>query len=108
MNAFSSTLKRGAFLALAAVGAIGAGVAPASAHYYTTRCDNDGDRCYRVVCDNDGDTCHRTGYGSYYGSGYYGRTYYNGYSHNYPTFSFGFSNGDYDHRDWRHYDDDDD
>lgn len=30
---------------------------PASAHYLTTRCDRDGDRCWVIRCDDDGDDC---------------------------------------------------
>lgn len=31
----------------------------ASAHYLTTRCDRDGDRCWVLRCDDDGDDCYR-------------------------------------------------
>ena len=82
--------------------------APASAHYMSTRCDRDGDDCYRVVCDDDGDDCRTVDHfhrdyrpnwgmysypgsgGAYFGSGgYYGRPYGYGYG-------------------WRHEEDDDD
>ena len=31
--------------------------APASAHYLTTRCNRNGDRCWVIRCDDDGDDC---------------------------------------------------
>ena len=57
----SGKLRTGALCASVALGAMGAGVVPASAHYVTTRCDYDGDTCHRVVCDDDGDDCHSRG-----------------------------------------------
>lgn len=69
---FSKTLKTTALAALFGLGFIAA--SPALAHRVYTRCDNDGDRCWRVVCDDDGDDCRRT---SSYSNGYH--SYYNGY-----------------------------
>ena len=42
-----------------AVAALAASATAASAHYTTTRCDNDGDRCWVMRCDDDGDDCYR-------------------------------------------------
>src|SRR5689334_24752170 len=74
-------------MAVIALGAIGFSVTPASAHYVTTRCDRDGDSCYRVICDDDGDDCRRVS--SYPRYGYdrlyryyhpnYGGSYWSGY-----------------------------
>ncbi len=101
----SGKLRTGALCATVALGAFGAGVVPASAHYYTTRCDRDGDDCYRVRCDDDGDDCSRVyGYShSYYRPRYYSYSYgYNyGYPHRYGYYGY-YSN------EHRAYDDDDD
>lgn len=74
----------------AAAGALGLGVllvtaGGASAHYTTTRCDRDGDRCWTVRCDDDGDECQRVN--SYYdGRGYRGYGRYNyGYRSGYGS-----------------------
>ena len=65
----------------------------ASAHQVFTRCDSDGDRCWRVICDDDGDDCHRLpdrwndhdwryynrqryDYDRYYNDNYYDRNHY--------------------------------
>ena len=53
------TIKQSALFSLVALGALGVTAVPASAHYYTTRYDRDGDSCYRVYCDDDGDNCQR-------------------------------------------------
>ena len=74
-----------------AAGAIGVGVGPASAHYNSTRCDRDGDDCYRVRCDNDGDDCVRVRH-RYYRRGYGG---YGNYGYSYPSYNFGLYYGDY-------------
>ncbi len=75
---FSKTLKTTALAGLFSLGFVVAMTSPALAHRAYTRCDNDGDRCYRVVCDDDGDDCrsyriNTNYYGGYYGNrGYYG------------------------------------
>ncbi|MDE2183678.1 MAG: hypothetical protein KGJ78_11725 [Alphaproteobacteria bacterium] len=69
-------LKTGTMAAL--VGLAVTAASPALAHYTTTRCDRDGDRCWRVVCENDGDDCRRTN--SYND---YDRNYYSGYNRGY-------------------------
>jgi hypothetical protein len=119
MAAISNAHKRTVLLAVVAAGTLVAATIPASAHYYTTRCDRDGDDCYTVRCDDDGDDCvrvrhyYRGGYGSYYGRygnyGYYGNG--NGYNGNgyYGNGYYGYRysnpyNGYYSHR----RDDDDD
>ena len=56
-------------LALAAVGALGLlafRAGPVSAHEVYTRCDADGDHCWRVICDDDGDDCHPARHEAYY------------------------------------------
>jgi hypothetical protein len=78
----SGRLRTGAMCAAIVFGALGAGAAPAAAHYYTTRCDRDGDDCHRVLCDDDGDDCHRV-YNNYYRQQYYRPRYY-GYENSYP------------------------
>jgi hypothetical protein len=70
MMRFSSTLKTTALAGLFGLGLIAAS-SPALADRVYTRCDSDGDRCYRVVCDNDGDECQRyrintSNYNNYY------------------------------------------
>lgn len=83
----SVLLRSFGYVAIIALGAVGTTIAPASAHYITTRCDRDGDSCYRVVCDDDGDDCHRISSYSRYGYdrryGYsrrgYGGSYWSGY-----------------------------
>lgn len=81
MMHFSKTLKTTALASLFGLGFVLATTSPALADRAYTRCDRDGDRCYRVVCDNDGDRCrtYRVN-ANYYGSrGYYDRDRYNGY-----------------------------
>jgi hypothetical protein len=82
MMHFSKTLKTTALAGLFGLGFLAA--SPALAHRVYTRCDSDGDRCYRVVCDDDGDDCRRTSsYNGYYNNGYYNngyRSYYNSYN----------------------------
>ncbi|MDE2134208.1 MAG: hypothetical protein KGM97_06635 [Alphaproteobacteria bacterium] len=80
MKRLSKPLKTAALAGLFGLGMFVASATSASAHYISTRCDSDGDRCWRVVCDDDGDDCRRANsYGSYYGdynrSDYYNRTY---------------------------------
>jgi hypothetical protein len=83
MISASGTLRTGALCAAVALGALGTSVTPAAAHYYTTRCDRDGDDCYRVRCDNDGDDCERV-------NGYYRHNYYRPRSYGY---GYGYSYG---------------
>ena len=106
-----SIRKKAALVSLVALGVLGLTAVPASAHYYTTRCDADGDRCYQVYCDDDGDNCVRVrtrqpyrrsyGYGGSYGyNSPYGYGGYNDNSSIYAPgygsgFSFGFGNGGY-------------
>ena len=87
MSNLSNTLKRTALAGVLGIAAVVAVAGAASARTYT-RCDADGDRCWRVHCDWDGDNCYReSGYDrdSYhrydYNRGYYGgyRGYYGGY-----------------------------
>jgi hypothetical protein len=81
MMHFSKTLKTVALAGLFGLGFVAASSTPAMADRAYTRCDSDGDRCWRVVCDNDGDDCHRysinTGYYGYR-RGYYDNGYYTG------------------------------
>jgi hypothetical protein len=110
LTMISGKLRAGALCAAVALGALGAGIAPASAHYVTTRCDRDGDDCYRVVCDDDGDDCHRLyGYG-YYHHYYRPRYYRYGYSYGYarPSYNFGVSIGNGYYGDWHHEHEEDD
>lgn len=106
MSAISISLRRTALLAIVSAGAIGATVAPATADYYTTRCDRDGDNCYTVRCDNDGDDCdrvhHRSYYRNYYGRSYYGNGYYGNYNNSYYGNGY-YGNGYYgdNYRDYR-------
>ena len=50
-------LEMVALAALLGVGGLAATATTASAHYVTTRCDDDDDRCGAVICDDDGDDC---------------------------------------------------
>jgi hypothetical protein len=52
--------------AIVSLGMLTVHAAPASAHQVYTRCDEDGDRCWRVICDDDGDDCHPIRHGGYY------------------------------------------
>lgn len=102
-------LKKGIlFAGIATLGGAIAFSVPASAHYMSTRCDRDGDDCYRVVCDDDGDDCRTVGH--------FHRDYRPGWSvYAYPG-SSGFYFGDRGYYDrpygyrfrWRNEDDDDD
>jgi hypothetical protein len=93
MSLTPGSFKKKILLAVVAAGAIGAGVMPAAAHYYTTRCDRDGDDCYRVRCDNDGDDCVRVRH-RYYRRGYGGYGGYGNYGYSYPSYNFGLYYGD--------------
>lgn len=55
----SRTVKSAVLFGALGLMGLAASTLPASAHYTTTRCDNDGDRCWTVRCDNDGDDCYR-------------------------------------------------
>ena len=96
----SVLLRNIRYVAVIALGAIGSSIAPASAHYVTTRCDRDGDSCYRVVCDDDGDDCRRVlSYSRYgynrrydYNRRGYGGSYWNGYGSG-TGFGLYFNNG---------------
>jgi hypothetical protein len=66
-------LRTAALAGLLAMGGLAATTSAASAHYRTTRCDRDGDRCVVLRCDDDGDRCNRI---SRYYRGY-------GYGHRY-------------------------
>lgn len=110
MTMIANFFKRKALLALVAVGAVASFAAPASAHYVTSRCDWDGDDCYRVVCDDDGDDCRAI---SHYRQ--YNRPAWGGWSNNGGVgfyFDQGFDgrdrNGYRNHGWYRHRDDDDD
>lgn len=77
MMHFSKTLKTTALAGLFGLGFVVATTAPALADRAYTKCDRDGDRCYRVVCDNDGDRCRTYRINaSYYDNRYYNRGYY--------------------------------
>lgn len=70
MMHFSRMLKSAALAGLVGFGFVAATATPAKADRIYTRCDNDGDRCWRVRCDWDGDDCRRVpvrwnGYQSY-------------------------------------------
>jgi hypothetical protein len=89
MMQISKALKTAALAGLFGLGALGAVSSPAEAHRVYTRCDSDGDRCWRVVCDNDGDDCRRYGVDTTYryrdylnNYGYYG----NGYGDTYDRY----------------------
>lgn len=83
-------LKTGTLAALVGLGLVAA--SPALAHYTTTRCDHDGDRCWRVVCEDDGDDCRRVSYDNDYNRGTY-NSYYRGY----------YRNDSYDRDRYRHW-----
>jgi hypothetical protein len=53
------TFKKAILAASFAVAAFAGATTAASAHQSYTRCDSDGDRCWRVICDDDGDDCRR-------------------------------------------------
>ncbi|MBU6297260.1 MAG: hypothetical protein KGJ79_02905 [Alphaproteobacteria bacterium] len=90
MEYFANTLKTAALAGLLGLGAMAATATPALAHQVYTRCDRDGDTCYRVLCDDDGDDCRTirsfnrdTYWNDSYGRGYgyyrgYGRSNYRG------------------------------
>ena len=81
MLKLSNAMKTAAVAGLFGLGMMAATTTSALAHYSTTRCDSDGDRCYRVVCDDDGDDCRRVN--SYHSSYDYNRSYWNrGYYNN--------------------------
>ncbi len=84
MICFSKTLRTAALTGLFGLGFAAAMTTPALADRAYTRCDRDGDRCWRVVCDDDGDRC---------------RT----YSTNTDYYGYNNYNGDYDHRYYRNY-----
>ena len=74
-------LRTAALAGLLAMAGLAATTSAASAHYRTTRCDRDGDRCVALRCDDDGDRCNRI---SRYYRGYgYGHRYHYGYRHDY-------------------------
>jgi hypothetical protein len=71
------TFKKAILAASFAVAALAGATTAASAHQSYTRCDSDGDRCWRVVCDDDGDDCRRVSTwdrdayrGTYWNNGY--------------------------------------
>ena len=105
----SGNVRTVTLCAAVALGALGTATAPASAHYYTTRCDRYGD-CYRALCDNDGDDCYRAHnyYHRYYRPHYRPRYYGYGYGYSHPSYNIGIygSNGSYGS--WHHDEDDDD
>ena len=86
----STWLRNASCVTFVALCAMGASLAPASAHYATTRCDSDGDRCYRVVCDDDGDNCRRAS--PYQNYDYNRHGYDRGYSSRYGS-SYGYGSG---------------
>lgn len=97
---FAKTLKTTAVAGLFGLGLVVAMTSPALAHRSYTRCDSDGDRCYRVVCDDDGDDCrsYRMNTGYYGNRGYYNRGYYsNGYYGRDYDRSRGYYNSGYRH-----------
>lgn len=59
MMHFSKLVKTAALTSLVGLGFVAAATAPAKADRVYTRCDRDGDRCWRVVCERDGDDCRR-------------------------------------------------
>ena len=87
MLKLTDVMKTTAVAGLFGLGMVAATATPALAHYSYTRCDNDGDTCWRVVCDNDGDDCRRvsTWHAGYnydrryqWNRGYYNNSYYGG------------------------------
>jgi hypothetical protein len=86
MKNLSFALKTTALAGLFGAGLFVATATPALAYRSYTQCDNDGDRCWRVVCDNDGDDCRREQINYYdYNRRYdWNRDrYYRGYERNY-------------------------
>lgn len=57
--ALSNGWKMAVLAALVSAGGLAASSTAASAHYVTTRCDEDGDHCWVMRCDDDGDDCVR-------------------------------------------------
>jgi hypothetical protein len=79
------TFKKAILAASFAVAALAGATTAASAHQSYTRCDSDGDRCWRVVCDDDGDDCRRVSSwdrDNDWNNRYYGRSYGNRYYDN--------------------------
>jgi hypothetical protein len=81
MSAYS--WKKMALAGMFGVGVIVASASSASAHRVFTRCDDDGDRCWRVLCDDDGDDCRQLpqDWSAYDRNYYYGNRY--GYDRHY-------------------------
>ncbi len=96
MMHFSKNLKTTALAGLFGLGFVVAMTSPAAAHRAYTRCDDDGDRCVRVVCDDDGDDCrsYSTNTGYYGNRGY--NNYYNGY-YDRDRYNRGYYNSGYRH-----------
>lgn len=85
MMRISKTLQTAALAGVLGLGMLAATTTPAKADRAYTRCDRDGDRCWRVVCDWDGDDCHRYAIPTRYRdwrNGYY-RDRYNSYDRYY-------------------------
>src|SRR5690242_18589103 len=82
----STLLKSTAIAGSLGVGLLLTTVSGALAHYTTTHCDSDGDRCWSVRCDDDGDDCRRVSsydnYGAYNRYNYGSRYYYYGSAYN--------------------------
>ncbi len=113
----SNLFRNSVITAAIALSTVAWSVAPASAHYTTTRSHRDGDECYVVRCDDDGDDCrtvstyhpynnnYRGGYGGWYSNGYSGGNGFSFYYNNDRRYNQYY--GDYYGR-YRHRDDDDD
>jgi hypothetical protein len=77
------TFKKAILAASFAVAALAGVTTAASAHQSYTRCDSDGDRCWRVICDDDGDDCRRVSSNWDNNRGYWNNGWNNGYGRNY-------------------------
>jgi hypothetical protein len=54
----SHLLQSATVAGILGLGLLGTSATPALADHLRTRCDNDGDTCWRVWCDHDWDDCH--------------------------------------------------
>lgn len=75
MSFENRTWKKAALAVSFGIAAIVMSANAASAHQSYTRCDRDGDRCWRVICDDDGDDCRRVSSAWDSGRGYWNNRY---------------------------------
>ena len=62
------------------LGILATSATSALADHVRTRCDSDGDYCWRVWCSHDWDDCHPIPGSIQHRYGYYNRSYYGGYN----------------------------